>query len=579
MASGHAVEEQQPIWVGEYESALADLDAAKHGWARTPVAERIRLLTRTKDSIMAIASDWAEISARKKGLIPGTSLAGEEWITGPYATIAGVNGLLNTLGQIQGKTFIDHLNTRKLVTGQLSVQVLPHSVWDHLLLSGISAEVWMQKGVYEKNLKDHAAIVYDEPTKNRQGRVALVLGAGNVAAITPLDVLQKLMLENQVVILKMNPINDYLSDYYKIAMKPLIDADAVRIVKGDGECGAYLCDHPIVEELHITGSDKTHDAIVWGVGEEGEKNREAGTPKNLKRFTSELGSVSPTIVVPGPWSVADIRFQSENLATMKLHNSGHNCIACQAIIMPKGWGKASTLLNEVKKVAARSTRPTWYPGAVDRLKNYEVHSGNIELVERGTNALPLLISEISDDSYNRNNEVFGPAIGIKELDAPDAETYLRAAIDYANDKLWGTLGANILIHPRTIKNIGERRFEELIAKLKYGTIGINGWCGLGFLITSCPWGAYPEHTAEDVQSGIGTVHNTFMLENTERVVIKAPWRPFPRGLLSMQFSLFPKPPFFITNKRQHKIGKLLTDFQYKPSYLKLPRIFLNALLG
>lgn len=563
----------------DYDRALEVLNANKDKWARLPISDRIRLLTAMKDGIMTVAQGWAETSARKKGLKPGTPVAGEEWVAGPYATMAGCNGLIATLSQMDGKRFTDHLHKRELSTGQLAVQVLPHSLWDHLLLSGVSAEVWMQPGITEKTLKQHVAVAYDVPTSERKGKVALVLGAGNVNAITPLDVLQKLILENQVVILKMNPVNDYLTDYYQIAMKPFIDEGYLRIVKGDARGGAYLCDHPVIEELHITGADSTHDAIVWGVGDEGARNRAAGTPKNNKRFTSELGSVSPTIVVPGPWSAADIRFQAENIATMKLHNSGHNCIACQAIVMPKGWAKGKALLDAVKKVAAGSTRPTWYPGAETRLDSYAAHAGKVETVDRGPLAPPLVIGEIAEDSYNRTCEVFGPALGVKELDAPDAERFLVAAIDYANTELWGTLGANILIHPKTIRQIGKKRFEEIVAKLRYGTIGINGWCGLGFLITACPWGAYPGHTIENVGSGIGTVHNAFMLENTERVVVQAPWRPFPRGLLSFQFTLLPRPPFFITNKRQHKIGEALTRFQHKPGWLKLPLIFYHALLG
>lgn len=562
-----------------YEVALGDLDAAKDTWAQLPVPARIQLLVEMKDGIMAVAKGWAEISARKKGLLPDSAVSGEEWIAGPYATMACVNGLIATLSDIDDKRYVDHLPTRQLVTGQTAVKVLPHSIWDRLLLSGVSAEVWMQKGVTPGNLKSHAAHAYDAPENERRGKVSLVLGAGNVAAITPLDVLQKLILENQVVILKMNPVNDYLTDYYKIAMKPFIDGGFLRIVKGDAVGGAYLCDHPTVEELHITGAISTHDAIVWGVGDEGEKNRKAGTPKNAKRFTSELGSVSPTIVVPGPWTRPDIRFQAENIATMKLHNSGHNCIACQTLIMPKGWAKGADLMDEVKKVAARSTRPAWYPGAEKRMGTYAEHAENVEVVARGDLAPPLVIGEIGVDGYNASCEVFGPALGVKNIDETDPEAFLRAAIAYANDELLGTLGANILIHPKTIRAIGKAKFEEIIADFRYGTIGINGWCGLGFLIGACPWGAFPGHTLDDVGSGIGTVHNTFMLENTERVVVRAPWRPFPRGLLSFQFSLLPRPPFFITNKRQHKIGEALTKFQYKPSWFKLPGVFYHALLG
>ncbi len=135
-------------------------------------------------------------------------------------------------------------------------------------------------------------------------------------------------------------------------------------------------------------------------------------------------------------------------------------------------------------------------------------------------------------------EAFAPALGIKRFAAPDPETYLRAAIDWANRELHGTLGANLLIHPATLRQIGARRFEVLLAELRYGCIAVNGWTGIGFLMVQTPWGAFPGHSAGDVQSGIGTVHNSLMLEGCERSVIRAPWAPFPRSLRH-GFSLLP----------------------------------------
>jgi aldehyde dehydrogenase (NAD(P)+) len=564
--------------VEEYDAALNALDAAKDTWAQTSVTERIALLQQVKDYLMPVAQGWAEAAARKKQIPAGSPLAGEEWTSGPYAVMSACNGLMATLGQMDGKAFLKHLPTRELATGQMAVKVMPHSIWDHLLLSGVTAEVWMQEGVTAGNLSKHAALAYDVPSAQRKGKVALILGAGNIASIAPLDVFQKLFLENQVAILKMNPVNDYLTEYLQAALKPLIDRDFVRVVKGDGAAGAYLTTHPLVEELHITGATSTHDAIVWGVGEEASKNRAAGTPKNDRRFTSELGAVCPTIVVPGPWSSADLTFQAEHIATQKLHNSGFNCVACQVLIMPKGWTKGETLLARVREVMHKSDRLAYYPGAGDRLDSFKAHANAPQTIDRGR-APSLIISNAGDNDWFRTNEVFAPAMSILDMEAPDAETYLINAIAYANDQLHGTLGANILIHPKTIRTIGRVRFEEIIAQLRYGTIAINAWTGLAFLLTACPWGAFPGHTPEDVQSGIGTVHNTFMLEHTERTVVQAPWRPFPRGLLSGQFTLLPRPPWFITNKKQDKVGRLLTGFQYKPSWFKLPRIFLNALLG
>ena len=563
-----------------YDSALTALDAAKDRWAETSAAERIQILTQVKHNLMHVAEGWATTAARKKQLPEGSPLAGEEWISGPYAVMAACNGLIQTLSEMEGKTFLDHLPKRDTASGQLAVTVTPHSIWDRLLLSGVEAEVWMQPGVTRETLAENTASGYDTPAEKRRGKVALVLGAGNIAAIAPLDCFQKLFLENQVVLLKMNPANDYLTDYLRIALKPLIDRDALRIVTGDGAAGAYLTTHPLVEDLHITGAGATHDTIVWGAGAEGAANKKAGTPKNTRHFTSELGAVCPTIVVPGPWTKADIAFQAEHIATQKMHNSGFNCVACQVLVMPADWDRKDALLGKVKEKIAAATRLPYYPGAQDRLDRFAGQSDEPTRIARGD--APDFIVTLADngaDGHFAKEEVFAPAMSLHEIAGSDPAAYLRAAIAYANDTLHGTLGGNILIHPRTLRAIGRERFEQLIAEFRYGTIAINAWTGLGFLMPVCPWGAFPGHTLDDVQSGIGTVHNTFMFDRPERTVVRAPFRPFPRTLLSGGLSLLPRPPWFITNGQQDKVGRLLTSFQYRPSWLRLPRIFFNALRG
>ena len=571
-----------PDLEAEYNADLATLDANKHDWAKTPVAKRIALLQAVKDALMPVAEGWATTAARKKRIPAGSPLLGEEWITGPYAVMAGCNGLMETLSQMEGKTFLEHLPTRELANGQTAMRIMPHSIWDRLLLSGVKADVWMQRAVTAPNLKSHVATAYDIPVEKRVGKVALVLGAGNIAAISPLDAFQKLFLENQVVLLKMNPVNDYLGAYLKAALKPLIDVDALRIQCGDGPAGAYLCEHPLVEEIHITGARATHDAIIWGSGEDGKRNRAAGTPRNTRRITSELGAVCPTIVVPGPWSAADIRFQAEHIATMKLHNSGFNCVALQSLILPEGWSKTDALIKALGEVMAKfGNREAYYPGAKARQAEFAGHTDGAQSFERGVGIPPCCVAdmECGDTEWLARNEVFAPAMGVKHMAAPDPETYLREAIAWANDTLYGTLGGNILIHPATLRKIGRKRFEEILVAFRYGTIAINAWTGLGFLVAAVPWGGFAGATQEDVQSGIGTVHNSFMLEDTERTVLEAPFRPFPRSLASLRITLLPRPPWFISNRNQHNIGKLLTQFQYKPIWFKLPRIFLHALLG
>ncbi|MEM6495646.1 MAG: aldehyde dehydrogenase family protein, partial [Pseudomonadota bacterium] len=562
-----------------FDEELDELSAQQDVWVQLSVAERIALLRATKDSLLAVADDWVETAARSKQIPASSPLEGEEWLSGPYTVMCGLNAVIETLSQLNGKAYLKKAKTRSLATGQLAVRVLPISLKDEFALPDVKAEAWMREGVTADNLSAHAARAYDIPLSDRKGCVALVLGAGNISAIAPLDVLYKLLSEHQVVMLKMNPINAELTDCLKAALAPLIERGFLRIVCGDAAAGAYLCDHPVVNEVHITGSAATHDAIVWGVGPESEEARAAGQPKFKKRVTSELGGISPTIVVPGPWSDADIKYQAEHIASQKLHNSGHNCIACQALVLPKSWDKTSQLMTAVKEVAATHGRPAYYPGSLDRMGAFAAQAQDVVHVERPNGAPPLMIGKLGDSAWQMNQECFAPALGAKELDDPDVEIYLRSAVSYANHKLSGTLGANILIHPRTLAGLGQQRFEEIIAELRYGTIAINTWCGLAFNAPTCPWGAYPGHTLADIQSGIGTVHNALMLENVERVVIQAPWRPFPRSILAGEMTAFPRPPYFITHKTQHKLGPLLTRFQHSPSLLKLPRILMNAVFG
>lgn len=563
------------------DQTLATLASNKDRWVKTPVAERIAILAQIKECLQPVAKAWAETAARKKGIPDGSPLVGEEWISGPYTVMGYCNQMMATLSKVEGKKHLDSLPVRQLANGQVVARVLPHSIWDHLLLSGVKVDVWMAPGVTPDTLSAHTASTYDPSSpRHKRGKVALVLGAGNIAAIAPLDVFQKLFSENQVVILKMNPVNDYLIEFLEPALKPLIDRGVLSIVRGAADCGQYLCNHPLVEEIHITGSGASHDAIVWGVGDEAAANKAAATPKNARAISSELGAVCPTIVVPGPWSDADIRFQAEQVATQKLHNNGFNCVACQILIVSRDWKQKFDFVGALEStLSASSARGMYYPGSDDRLKGFTANNRKVRsLLRRGSEAV--LIAALDEkNSYAKTVEVFAPAMNVTELSGTDPVQFLKAAIAYANSQLYGTLGANIVIHPKTLAQIGRARFEELLVDLRYGTIAVNAWTGLGFLTPQATWGAFPGHTLADVQSGIGVVHNTFLFDKAERTVVEAPFRPFPRNVLSFSFTLLPRPPWFITNRKGAILGRLLVAFQYRPSFFKIPRIFLNALLG
>ncbi|HEX6837323.1 MAG TPA: aldehyde dehydrogenase family protein, partial [Polyangia bacterium] len=494
----------------------------------------------------------------------------------------GLSQFIHTLDEIErhGRPRIPRSAVRRARNGQVVVDVFPSSFYDRLLLSGVTGEVWMEPDVTPENLDEHVAGFYR--TANPVGKLALVLGAGNIASIAPLDVLYKLVAEGQVCILKMNPVNEYLGPFLEEAFAPLIKQDFVRVVYGGGDIGAWLCEHPLVEEIHVTGSARTHDAIVFGAGAAGEARRKKDEPKNPRRVTSELGNVSPTIVVPGPWTAADLQFQAENIATQKMHNGGFNCIAAQVLVLPEAWEQSQALVDAVKQtLRAQPNRLAYYPGAGERQKSAMRAHPNAELLDEATSGVPRTFVPgvpCEGETFCFREEAFGGVLSETRLPGADARSFLANAVAFCNDKLWGTLGANLIVHPSTMKELGGA-LEDAIAELRYGCVAVNTWSGVGFLLAQTTWGAFPGHARNDIQSGTGVVHNSLLFDRPQKSVVRAPFYPFPRGMAHGQAAILPKPPWFITNKRAHEVTRKLTFFEAAPSPLKLPSIFISALRG
>jgi len=155
----------------------------------------------------------------------------------------------------------------------------------------------------------------------------------------------------------------------------------------------------------------------------------------------------------------------------------------------------------------------------------------------------------------------------------EGRAFLRAAVDFANAELFGTLGANLLIDPRTRRSLGAD-FEAELERLAYGTIAVNAWTSVGFSFPGATWGGFPGHTLEDVGSGIGVVHNAFLLEDPERTVVTGPFRSFPRSL--GEGSLFPKPPWFLTARSGLETGRRLTRYAARPGWGRLLATLLAA---
>jgi len=559
--------------------ALTTLQAHKQQWATLQTHHKIELLFGARANLQRLAQRWVDASAAAKRLDPASPWVGEEWVTGPWALAAGIDGYVRTLHHIGHKLPVPFRKVTTRPNGQVVVSVFPPDLFGWLLLNGLTAETWMQPGVTASNLQDHIGRFYRQPQP--RGRVALVLGAGNVNGIAPLDALYKLYADGEVVVLKMNPVNDYLGPVLEEVLAPLIAEDYLRIVYGGADVGGWLCRHEAVETVHITGSAHSHDAIVFGTGEEGAARKRRNEPVLTKPITSELGGIGPCIVVPGPWSDADIRFQAENIATMKLHNSGCNCVASQVLVLPREWDGSARVLDAVRGVMrALPPREAYYPGCDVRQRQAVAHHPSAELF--GNGATPrTLIAGLNPDRADEpcfTEEMFGPVLAQTSLPGATPAAFLENAVRFANERLDGTLGATLLVHPRTMRELGPR-LDQAVADLRYGSIGVNAWNACAFLIVQAPWGAYPGHTPDDIQSGVGVVHNTFLLDNTEKAVVRGCFYPFPRSWMHGDPAFLPKPPWFVTNRTAHTTAKRVAYFAMDPGYRRLPGIFVSALRG
>ena len=121
-------------------------------------------------------------------------------------------------------------------------------------------------------------------------------------------------------------------------------------------------------------------------------------------------------------------------------------------------------------------------------------------------------------------EPSAPSCPRPRLGSDDPVEFLDRAVDFANNRLWGTLSADLVIHPKAMKDPPDRgggRAGDRAAPLRRGH-GKQLERDSSFAYGTPPWGAYPGSTPANIQSGTGWVHNTLMLEGIEKAVLRHP---------------------------------------------------------
>jgi len=569
-----AIQAPLPTATRKLDELIARVKDGSRAFVRLTVRARIRLVDEMRESYRLIAEESVAAACEAKGIDPTSPVAGEEWLAGPVIVLRNLRLVQEALKGIgrEGVPRIDRSWIRKLPDGRLAIQVYPSNALDATLLAKHTAEVYLEPAITEENLREHQASFYRNP---HDGELCVVLGAGNVNSIPPTDVAYKMFVEGKACILKMNPVNAYLGPFLERAFRAATEKGFFAVVYGGAEVGEYLVNHRLVDEVHITGSDKTHDIMVWGPpGPEREARKRRNEPLLKKRITSELGNITPVIVVPGPYEQDELRFQAANVAGMVTNNASFNCTSAKLLVTPRSWPGRPRFIEAIDKSLMKAApRKAYYPGAEQRWKRFTEGRKALRLVGNPKpGELPYAFitdvdPERSEDPIYRD-EPWCSILSETGLPGGDPVSFLAEAVRFINEKVWGTLCATIIVHPRTLKEPAvQQALEKAIDELKYGTIALNTWASAVFAVGSCPWGAYPNASLQDIQSGRGWVHNSLMLEGVQKCVMRAPLKSFPIA------------PWFPGHRTLLQVARRLVDFEMDPSWLKVPGIASAAIRG
>jgi aldehyde dehydrogenase (NAD(P)+) len=527
-------------------------------FSELPDEELISLLEKTIQNIQGIAYYWATLSAEKKQILQKHK-EGEEWLGGPFVSILTTQYYIEYL---KGNSPLKEENYNKDTN---SYKVFPNKFIESLTFPLLKAEIRFSKSMSFNQIEEFRGFNQRiGPSDN----VTLVLGAGNVSSIPFLDTLFHLVAKRSAILLKLNPVNDYLLPVFEKVFAEFIDRGFISVVNGNLDTSRYLTKHRSIDAIHLTGSNFTYENIVYD-RQLTDKERSVSTiPKvNKKPIFSELGNVTPIIIHPGKWSNSELKFQARKIATAKLNNSGFNCIAAQVIVLPKGWRSTEKLKKYIKFYLNKIGDTTsYYPGANESLDNLKTNN-NYELVNESSCSTPFMTADLDVEEKYSSSEVWNTTLYFKELEYSDNESFADISINYVNNELWGNLGVSVLIKGSKKKN-NQHTVNKYKNDLNYGTVAINEWSAIAFIIPTMPWGGYPGNKDNDIQSGQGYVHNAYFFESPLKGIVETNFR----------FSRFIDPPWFVNNKKAHRLFKNLTYYQANNSKINFIKLIFSTLI-
>jgi hypothetical protein len=260
------------------------------------------------------------------------------------------------------------------------------------------------------------------------------------------------------------------------------------------------------------------------------------------------------------------------------HNASFNCTAAQVLVTAQGWPQQAEFLAAVREALAQlPPRRAYYPGAVERYHDWLAQYPQAQPlgeIPHPSDTLPwTVIPNVPAQAgeYALCQEAFCGILAEVSLpiaaSSPNpAQDFLDQAIPFVHEQVWGNLCCVLLIHPRTQRQLGDG-WPQAIAELRYGNIGINAWTGVNFALGYTSWGAFPGNSDQNIQSGRGWVHNTYLFDYPQKSVLYAPFR------------IWPTPAWFADHKNLHNLGQRLLRYEAHPNVTNWLHVVMAASRG
>ena len=545
---------------------IATISKNKTKWKELAYGSKLDYLKSIQSNLDRYAKEFTVSQIKSRGAIPGGptfNIEGGAWIMGPVFLGTATHTLIDTFTLLaKNGSYPRAAKERQRLDGQVIKTVFPRRARDRMFSPGFTAEIWLERGA-----KESQGHIYEKS----KGGCCAVFGAGNYEA--PIDVINKMFVENKVVIFKQNPVNELVGVVLKKIFKNLIEDGYLHIFGGNSDLGRKILSHPDITDAVLTGGKDTYNRIVWGATREKQESNKKRSHKVFnKRLDAELGGVTPMIIVPGKWTQKEINHQASQISATKHGNGGHACISPQVVIVDDDWPQKNLFLNCLRHYLAEApTEVCYYPGGMKNYEKFRMNYPQAQILGQKKKFFdkqlnPLFIPEVENDSLALKEEAFTMVLAQTSIKGTggDSLKFLNKAVQFCNEKVFGNLGCSVIVDPRTAKKIGSG-LDDGIARLQYGLVGVNVWCGMIATFPQLPWGPFPGNTAWNIESGVGKLSNTYMVDRPEKSVL---WTP----MMS---------PIHLENAKPRKL-KVIQRMAYyviKPSWMRLLKLFGAAIFG